>query len=137
MGFLRTFFIASGAWVPLLLAALAGVIDVPTGAFHPVFVDAFAPRLLHVQFVISRFERRPRPRAPTGEGDCSKARIAVKRLVLIAALLLGTGLSAHADTVTYHNVLKQPRNNDQLHEDRYDCDAQVGPTGRRADVGSL
>ena len=51
----------------------------------------------------------------------------MKRLVLIAALLLGTGLSAYADTATYHNVLKQPRNDDQLHEDGYYCDAQVGP----------
>ena len=51
----------------------------------------------------------------------------MKRMVLIAALLLGTGLSAHADTVTYHNVLKPPRNNDQLHEDGYYCDAQIGP----------
>ena len=51
----------------------------------------------------------------------------MKRMVLIAALLLGTGLSAHADTVTYHNVLKQPRNDDQLHDDGYYCDAQVGP----------
>jgi hypothetical protein len=50
----------------------------------------------------------------------------MKRLVLIAALLFGTGLNAHADTVTYQNVLKQPRNNDQLHEDGYYCDAQVG-----------
>ena len=33
--------------MPLLLAALAGVIDVLTGAFHPAFVDAFA-RWLHV-----------------------------------------------------------------------------------------
>jgi hypothetical protein len=51
----------------------------------------------------------------------------MKRMVLIVALLLGTGLSAHADTVNYHNVLKQPRNDDQLHEDGYYCDAQVGP----------
>jgi hypothetical protein len=43
--FLHTFFIASGAWVPLVLVALAGVIDVLTGAFHPAFVDAFARRL--------------------------------------------------------------------------------------------
>jgi hypothetical protein len=50
----------------------------------------------------------------------------MKRMVLIAALLLGTGLSAHADTVTYHNVLKAPRDTDQLHEDGYSCDAQVG-----------
>ena len=39
----------------------------------------------------------------------------MKRMVLIAALLLGTGLNAHADTVTYHNILKPPRNDDQLH----------------------
>ena len=51
----------------------------------------------------------------------------MKRLLLIAALLLGTGLGAQADTVTYHNILKQPRNDDQLHQDGYSCDAQVGP----------
>ena len=33
--FLRTFFIASGAWVPLLLAALAGVIDVLVRSIPP------------------------------------------------------------------------------------------------------
>ena len=49
------------------------------------------------------------------------------RMVLIAALLLGTSLSAHADTVTYHNILKIPRDDDQLHRDGYYCDAQVGP----------
>jgi len=49
------------------------------------------------------------------------------RMVLIAALLLGTALSAHADMVTYHNILKAPRNDDQLHQDGYYCDAQVGP----------
>ena len=51
----------------------------------------------------------------------------MKRMVLIAALLLGTSLSAQADTVTYHNVLQTPRNDDQLHQDGYYCDAQVGP----------
>ena len=51
----------------------------------------------------------------------------MKRMVLIAALLLGTGLNAHADIATYHNILKTPRNDDQLHEDGYYCDAQVGP----------
>jgi hypothetical protein len=49
------------------------------------------------------------------------------RIVLIVALLLGTSLSAHADTVTYHNILKIPRNDDQLRQDGYSCDAQVGP----------
>jgi hypothetical protein len=43
--FLRTFFIASGAWVPLILVAIAGAIDVLTGPYHPAFVDAFARRL--------------------------------------------------------------------------------------------
>ncbi len=51
----------------------------------------------------------------------------MKRIVLIAALLLGAGLSAHADTVTYNNILRQPRNDDQLHEDGYYCDRLVGP----------
>ena len=51
----------------------------------------------------------------------------MKRMVLIAALVLGTSLSAHADTVTYHNILKAPRNDDQLHQDGYSCDAQIGP----------
>jgi hypothetical protein len=50
----------------------------------------------------------------------------MKRMVLIAALLLGAAASAHADTVTYNNILKTLRNNDQLHEDGYYCDAQVG-----------
>jgi hypothetical protein len=41
----HTFLIASGAWKPLLLAALAGVIDVLIGEFHPAFVDALARRM--------------------------------------------------------------------------------------------
>jgi hypothetical protein len=40
-----TFLVASGAWKPLLLAALAGVIDALFGEFHPAFVDALARRL--------------------------------------------------------------------------------------------
>jgi hypothetical protein len=43
--FLYTFFIASGAWAPLLFAAIAGAIDVLTGEFHPPFVDALGRRL--------------------------------------------------------------------------------------------
>lgn len=58
-GFLRTFFLASGAWAPLLLVALAGTIDVLTSAYHPAFVDAFARRL-HVALA------RP---ADAGTGD--------------------------------------------------------------------
>ena len=29
--------------------------------------------------------------------------------------------------LAYHNILKIPRNDDQLHQDGYSCDAQVGP----------
>jgi hypothetical protein len=43
--FLHTYFVASGAWLPLILVALAGAIDVLTGPYHPAFVDAFARRL--------------------------------------------------------------------------------------------
>jgi Family of unknown function (DUF6498) len=43
--FLHTYFVASGAWVPLILVAVAGAIDVLTGPYHPAFVDAFARRL--------------------------------------------------------------------------------------------
>jgi hypothetical protein len=42
--FVHTFFVASGAWVPLILVALGGAIDVLTGPYHPAFVDAFARR---------------------------------------------------------------------------------------------
>jgi hypothetical protein len=41
----HTFLIASGAWKPLLMVALAGAIDVLIGEFHPAFVDALARRL--------------------------------------------------------------------------------------------
>jgi Family of unknown function (DUF6498) len=49
-GFIETFFLASGAWAPLLLATLAGLVDVLTGQYHPAFVDAFA-RWLHITLV--------------------------------------------------------------------------------------
>ncbi len=58
-GFLRTFFLISGAWAPLLLVGLAGAIDVLTGTYHPAFVDAFARRL-HVMLASP---------ADTGKGD--------------------------------------------------------------------
>ncbi len=58
-GFLRTFFLISGAWAPLLVVGLAGAIDVLTGTHHPAFVDAFARRL-HVMLA---------PRADTDKGD--------------------------------------------------------------------
>jgi hypothetical protein len=49
-GFAATFLVASGAWAPLLLVALAGALDVLIGDYHPAFVDAFARRL-NVSFV--------------------------------------------------------------------------------------
>ena len=43
--FAATFYIASGAWIALTIAAFAGGADVLTGAFHPRFVDAIEARL--------------------------------------------------------------------------------------------
>ncbi|GLR86130.1 hypothetical protein [Bradyrhizobium iriomotense] len=50
----------------------------------------------------------------------------MSRLILIAALLAGTVIAAHADTDIYRNVLKQPRGPDELHVDGAFCDAQFG-----------
>jgi hypothetical protein len=50
----------------------------------------------------------------------------MKRTILIAVLLLGATLGAHADNTVYKNLLKQPRNDDALHADGYYCDWQVG-----------
>lgn len=43
--FLHTFYIASGAWVALLLVTVVGGIEALTGEYHPLFVDALARRL--------------------------------------------------------------------------------------------
>jgi hypothetical protein len=51
----------------------------------------------------------------------------MKRLVLIASLLLGGGLAAHADTSHYTNLLKQPRGDDVLHADAQYCSQRIGP----------
>jgi hypothetical protein len=50
----------------------------------------------------------------------------MKRLVLIAVLLLGGALSAQADNDIYNNTLKQARGDDALHADNALCDAQFG-----------
>ena len=50
----------------------------------------------------------------------------MKRLVLIAALLLASAIGAHADNDIYANMLKQPRGDDALHADTAICDAQFG-----------
>ena len=41
----------------------------------------------------------------------------MKRLALIAALLIGSAISAHADTDIWTNVLKQKRGDDALNVD--------------------
>jgi hypothetical protein len=50
----------------------------------------------------------------------------VPRLILIAALLVGGAVAAHADDDIYRNILKQPRGDDALHMDTAVCDAQFG-----------
>ena len=50
----------------------------------------------------------------------------MKRLRLIAMLLLGGVLNAHADNDIYNNRLKQPRGDDALHADTAMCDQQLG-----------
>jgi hypothetical protein len=90
--FLRTFFIASGAWVPLLLAALAGVIDVLTGPFHPAFVDAFARRL-HVALARSAA-------APTGDAVGSVVGGLYLRIVIMQfAIIFGAMASLRYGTL--------------------------------------
>ena len=90
--FLRTFFIASGAWVPLLLAALAGVIDVLTGPFHPAFVDAFARRL-HVALARSAA-------APTGDAVGSVVGGLYLRIVIMqVAIIFGAMASLRYGTL--------------------------------------
>jgi hypothetical protein len=49
-----------------------------------------------------------------------------KHLGLIAALLIGGAISAHADTDIWTNVLKQKRGDDALNVDSSFCDAQLG-----------
>lgn len=50
----------------------------------------------------------------------------MKRLSLIAALLIGSALQAHADTDIWNNVLKQKGGDDALHADSASCEMQFG-----------
>jgi hypothetical protein len=50
----------------------------------------------------------------------------MKRLVLVAALLLASGLAAQADVSHYTNLLKQSRGDDALHADGAYCDQRAG-----------
>jgi hypothetical protein len=50
----------------------------------------------------------------------------MKRIALVAALLLAGAAAAHADVAHYTNMLKQPRGDDALHADGEYCDQRVG-----------
>jgi len=50
----------------------------------------------------------------------------MKRLALVAVLLLGGAIAAHADVSHYTNLLKQPRSDDVLHADAEYCNQRVG-----------
>ena len=50
----------------------------------------------------------------------------MKRLVLIAALSIGSAISAHAYTDIWTKVLKQKRGHDALNIDSSFCDTQLG-----------
>jgi hypothetical protein len=61
----------------------------------------------------------------------------MKRLVLIAALLLGGAISAHADNDVYNNATKHRRSDDVLQADTSYCSQMLGapqsgtPTSRQ------
>jgi hypothetical protein len=50
----------------------------------------------------------------------------MKRLALIAVLLLGGALSAHADNDTYNNITKYPRGDNALQADTSACSQRYG-----------
>jgi hypothetical protein len=51
----------------------------------------------------------------------------MKRIALVALLLVGGVAAAQADMSHYTNLLKQPRDDDALHADNAYCDERVGP----------
>ena len=51
----------------------------------------------------------------------------MKRIAIVAALLLGGALNAQADNSVYTNTRKQPRGDFELHADGQYCDQRVGP----------
>lgn len=87
VGFVHTFFIASGAWAPLLLVALAGALDVLTGPYHPAFVDAFA-RALHVALA------RPKDAAPGQAIGSVVGGLYVRVIIMQMAIIFGAIASA-------------------------------------------
>lgn len=86
-GFVHTFFIASGAWAPLLLVALAGALDVLTGPYHPAFVDVFA-RALHVALA------RPKDGAPGQAVGSVVGGLYVRVIIMQVAIIFGAIASA-------------------------------------------
>jgi hypothetical protein len=50
----------------------------------------------------------------------------MKRLALIALLLLGGALCAHADNDVYDNITKHPRGDEALQADTNDCSQSLG-----------
>jgi hypothetical protein len=84
--FVATFFLASGAWSPLLLVALAGALDVLIGDYHPAFVDAFARRL-NVSFV------RPADDKPSGVLGSLVGGLYLRIFIMQAAIIFG-GMAA-------------------------------------------
>jgi hypothetical protein len=87
----HTSLIASGAWTPLLMVTLAGVIDLLIGEFHPAFVDALARRL---HLVWRR--RKPAPDAFGGIVGGTYARIVITQAAVIfgGMVLQGYGTMA-------------------------------------------
>ena len=50
----------------------------------------------------------------------------MKRVSLVALLLLGSAAAAHADSDVYNNMLKYARSDDELHMASADCAARFG-----------
>ena len=89
--FVYTFFVASGIWEPLLLAALAGIIDVLIGEFHPAFIDALARRL-HLAL------KRRQPPAADAFGNIVGG-LYVRILITQAAVIFGAMASRRYGTM--------------------------------------
>jgi hypothetical protein len=84
--FVETFYIASDAWIPLLLVTLAGGADVLTGQYRPQFMAAVAQRLRIV----------PAVAAPRAAGDAvgSITGALLGRIVLVQFAIIGGAWAA-------------------------------------------
>ena len=86
--FLHTFYIASGAWIPLTITAVAGGADVLTGAFHPRFVDTFGARL--------GFVPTASPAAGTGDAAGGIVGALYGRIVMMQLAIIFGAWAAHS-----------------------------------------